>query len=331
MALLEVKNLSVEFQTDEGRVQAVNDLSYDLERGEILGIVGESGSGKSVSSLAVLGLLPESARLVSGEVWWEGRNLLQVSQSQMRQLRGSQLAMIFQDPFTSLNPYLKVSTQLLEVLEVHGVKTGASARRHCIEMLERLGVPEAASRFDSYPHQLSGGLKQRVMIAMGLLLEPKVLIADEPTTALDVTIQAQILDLLKEINETLGTAIILITHDLGVVAGLCDRVQVMYGGRIVESGSTDEIFYQTSHPYTQALLESLPSLTSKKGERLTPIPGQPPDLKELADNCAFAPRCRLVQERCRQERPRLEGEGHRRACFFPLESASLGKSREGGL
>lgn len=326
MSLLQVKDLSVHFKTDEGLVKAVNELSFDLEAGEILGVVGESGSGKSVSSLAVMGLLPKSAFVSSGEIWLEQKNILQIPRSHMRKIRGSKLAMIFQDPFTSLNPYLKISTQLLEVLEAHGGKTGLAAHRLCIELLERLGVPEAEARFYSYPHQLSGGLKQRMMIAMGLLLKPDILIADEPTTALDVTIQAQILDLLKEINQNEGTAIVLITHDLGVVAGLCDRVQVMYAGRIVESGAADPIFYETGHPYTRALLDSIPRLDSQTGTALKPIEGQPPDLKELGESCAFADRCERAQDKCFQERPRLssgKSSSTRRACFFPLEGEEV--------
>lgn len=330
MALLEVQDLSVEFRTDEGVVRAVDHVSYDLEEGEVLGIVGESGSGKSVSCLALMGLLPmPPARITSGQVLFKGKDILKLSQRQMRALRGKDISMIFQDPFTSLNPYLKVSTQLLEVLEVHSRMSPKEARRRCLDVLEQLGIPEPEIRFESYPHQLSGGLKQRIMIAMSLLLEPKILIADEPTTALDVTIQAQILELLKEINQRLGTSIIMITHDLGVVAGLCDRVQVMYGGRLVERGSTDDIFYRTRHPYTQGLLDSIPSLDIAPGSRLKPIPGSPPDLTKIGDFCAFADRCPRAQNICRSKRPAVEsaGAGHYYECYFPLGEESREAAR----
>lgn len=292
-----------------------------MEEGEVLGMVGESGCGKSVSSLALMRLLPANAQITSGKIYFQDQDLFQLSQKQMQKLRASQIAMIFQDPFTSLNPYLKISTQLLEVLEVHAHKRGRAAVRQCVELLERLGVPEAEARFFSYPHQLSGGLKQRMMIAMGLLMKPKLLICDEPTTALDVTIQAQILDLLKEINQKEGTAILMITHDLGVVAGLCDRVQVMYAGRIVEKASVEDLFYRTQHPYTHALLECLPKINARVGQALNPIEGQPPDLKNLGEFCAFSERCPSSQDRCLRERPMLEkGEiGGERACFFPVQ------------
>jgi oligopeptide transport system ATP-binding protein len=330
VALLEVKDLSVEFHTDEGIVRAVDRVSFDLEEAEILGIVGESGSGKSVSCLALMGLLPmPPARISSGEILFQGKNLLKMSASKIRSMRGKDISMIFQDPFTSLNPYLKISTQLLEVLEIHSTMSATQARKRCLEVLEQLGVPEPDIRFDSYPHQLSGGLKQRMMIAMSLLLEPKVLIADEPTTALDVTIQAQILELLKEVNQKHGTSIILITHDMGVVAGLCERVQVMYGGRLAERGSTDDIFYHTKHPYTQGLLNSIPSLDLTPGSRLQPIVGSPPDLTKIGNFCAFAARCMRAQDTCKKERPRLESRHstHFFECHFPLKEENREASR----
>lgn len=320
--LLQVKDLGVEFRTDEGVVRAVDHVSFELDKGEILGIVGESGSGKSVTNLALMGLLPNPpARITSGEVLFNGRDLLKMSQARMRAIRGKDISMIFQDPFTSLNPYLKISTQLMEVLETHSKMTPTEAKKRCLDLLDQLGVPEPEIRFNSYPHQLSGGLKQRIMIAMSLLLEPKILIADEPTTALDVTIQAQILDLLKEVNRSHGTAIILITHDLGVVAGLCHRVQVMYGGRICEAGTSDDVFYRMKHPYTRGLLDSIPSVDIEPGARLQPIPGSPPDLTLLRDSCAFADRCARVQEKCRAKRPSLTsaGPGHVYECYFPIE------------
>ncbi|TVQ81285.1 MAG: ABC transporter ATP-binding protein [Bradymonadales bacterium] len=335
MGLLEVRNLSVEFHTDEGIVRPVDSLSYELEKGEVLGIVGESGSGKSVSCLALMGLLPTPpARIPQGEIFLEGQDILKWSPGKRRQMRGKDISMIFQDPFTSLNPYLKISTQLMEVMEFHGNYSRAEAKRRSLDMLERLGVPDPETRFKSYPHQLSGGLKQRIMIAMSLLLKPKILIADEPTTALDVTIQAQILDLLKEINEKEGTAIIMITHDLGVVAGLCDRVQVMYGGRLVERASTEDLFYRTQHPYTQGLLDSIPSLESRVGDRLQPIMGSPPDLTRLGDFCAFSMRCGRVTEECRAKRPRMQrvsdDSSHEFECYHPLQDEEPESKRSGG-
>jgi oligopeptide transport system ATP-binding protein len=321
VALLEIKDLTVEFQTDEGIVKAVDHVSFTLDAREILGIVGESGSGKSVTCLALLGLLPmPPARIVSGQILFEGRDLLRISRSELRALRGRDITMIFQDPFTSLNPYLKVSTQMMEVIEFHSRMTPRESKHRCIEVLEQLGVPEAELRFNSYPHQLSGGLKQRIMIGMSLLLKPKILIADEPTTALDVTIQAQILALLKDINKDLGTSIIMITHDLGVVAGLCKKIQVMYGGRLIERGSPEDIFYRTKHPYTAGLLDSIPHFETKPGDRLRPIPGSPPDLTKVGDECAFAPRCARAEAQCRQKRPVIDyvSETHSYECFFPL-------------
>lgn len=325
-ALLEVEDLCVEFHTDEGIVRAVDHLSFTLSEGEVLGIVGESGSGKSVSCLALMGLLPvPPAKIASGKILLNQKDLLKFSREQMRKIRGEEISMIFQDPFTSLNPYLKISTQLMEVLEFHTTMTQAQAKKRCLEVLDSLGIPEPEVRFNSYPHQLSGGLKQRIMIAMSLLLEPKILIADEPTTALDVTIQAQILELLKDINKKHGTSIIMITHDLGVVAGLCDRVQVMYGGRLIERATTDEIFYETKHPYTQGLLDSIPSLEVAPGDRLHPIEGSPPDLTALGDFCAFAARCSKVQEKCRDKRPPVssaeESSKHLYECHYPLQKA----------
>ncbi|PIR22847.1 MAG: peptide ABC transporter ATP-binding protein [Deltaproteobacteria bacterium CG11_big_fil_rev_8_21_14_0_20_45_16] len=324
MAILKVSDLVVEFHTDEGIVRAVDRLNFELEAGEVLGIVGESGSGKSVSCLTLMGLLPiPPAKIRSGKILFGDNDLLKYSNAEMRKIRGHEISMIFQDPFTCLNPYLKISTQLMEVMEFHSKKTPAEARRRCLEVLEQLGIPDPELRFNSYPHQLSGGLKQRIMIAMSLLLQPKILIADEPTTALDVTIQAQILDLLKQINKDHGTSIILITHDMGVVAGLCDRVQVMYGGRLAERGSSDDIFYRTRHPYTKGLLYSIPSLTVKPGDRLDPIPGAPPDLTRVGDFCAFADRCDFVQEDCRTHRPPVtqsnEDGSHWFECYHPVE------------
>ncbi|MDB5038752.1 MAG: oligopeptide/dipeptide transporter, ATPase subunit [Bacteriovoracaceae bacterium] len=327
MKLLEVKDLGVEFKTDEGAVRAVDRVSFDLSEGEILGICGESGSGKSVTCLTLMGLLPKPpARVTSGSILFNGRDLLKITEAELRDIRGKDISMIFQDPFTSLNPYLKISTQMMEVLETHTNMKSREAEKRCLDVLNQLGVPEAEHRFNAYPHQLSGGLKQRVMIGMSLLLQPKILIADEPTTALDVTIQAQILELLKDINKKFGTAIILITHDLGVVAGLCDRIQVMYAGRIAEKGTTDDIFYRTRHPYTVGLMNSIPSLEIEPGARLNPIPGSPPDLTNIGDFCAFHYRCSRAEAPCRQKRPLLEHEtaDHGYECYFPYKDEKKG-------
>jgi len=329
-SLLQVSDLSVQFKTDQGTVRAVDHVSFDLNEGEVLGIVGESGSGKSVTCLTIMGLLPmPPAKVTSGEIRFQGNDLLKIPESKLEDIRGKDISMIFQDPFTSLNPYLKISTQMMEVLATHSKLSAKESRKRCLEVLEQLGVSEAEMRFNSYPHQLSGGLKQRIMIGMSILLSPKILIADEPTTALDVTIQAQILDLLREINLKSGTSIILITHDLGVVAGLCDRVQVMYGGRLAERGNYDDIFYRTRHPYTRGLMESIPSLEVEPGTRLKPIPGSPPDLTQLGDFCAFSPRCPRAQEICRTVRPleAVDNPGHSYECYFPVGQGSPPASR----
>jgi oligopeptide transport system ATP-binding protein len=289
--LLRVENLSVQFKTDDGVVRAVDDLTYDLAPGETLGIVGESGSGKSVSSLAILGLVPRPpGRVTAGRAIFEGRDLLTLNQRELSRIRGNRIAMIFQDPMTSLNPFLTVAEQLTEVTRLHLRHTHAEALRHAVEMLERVGIPAPARRVFDYPHQFSGGMRQRVMIAMALSCKPRILIADEPTTALDVTIQAQILDLMKELQRAEGTAIILITHDLGIVAGSCRRVNVMYAGKFVEEALVDDLFQRPRHPYTIGLLQSIPRLDGA-GQRLTPIEGQPPDLARLPTGCTFHPRC----------------------------------------
>ncbi|QDU66651.1 ABC transporter ATP-binding protein [Engelhardtia mirabilis] len=321
--VLDVRNLGVRFDSHIGAVRAVRDVSFTLEPGETLGIVGESGSGKSVTSLAIMGLLPMPPAVVeSGEVLFDGRDLLTLPQRQMRKIRGGALSMIFQDPMTSLNPLLTVGKQLGEVLAIHEGLRGRKARARCAAALDNVGIPNPEQRLAAYPHELSGGMRQRVMIAMGLLCNPKVLIADEPTTALDVTIQAQILELMQRLQAEHGTAIVLITHDLGVVAGMVDRVQVMYAGRVVEKAPADPLFAQPMHPYTRGLLASIPTLEGSPGKRLFSIDGQPPDLADLPPGCSFAPRCTLANERCRESEPPLElaGEGqgvHRRysACF----------------
>jgi oligopeptide transport system ATP-binding protein len=316
--VLEVRDLRTFFRTDGHVVKAVDGVSFSLRRGETLGIVGESGSGKSVACLSALRLLPmPPAFHPSGGIRYAGRDLLTISEPELERLRGDRLAMIFQDPMSSLNPYLTVARQLTEVLEVHKRAPAAAARRGAITMLERVGIPAAARRIDQYPHQFSGGMRQRVMIAMALLCEPEVLFADEPTTALDVTIQAQILELIAELRESLGTAVVLVTHDLGVVAGTTDRVAVMYAGRIVEEGTTHEVFARPLHPYTRGLLASMPRIDTPPGAALEAIPGLPPDLGHLPTGCSFHPRCPLATDRCRRDDPPVVAISptHRAACF----------------
>jgi oligopeptide transport system ATP-binding protein len=316
--LLSVKNLKTYFKTDDGVVKAVDGVSFDVHAGETLGIVGESGSGKSVANLSVLQLIPRPpGYFPSGEIWFEGKNLLKLSDKEMRSIRGNRISMIFQDPMTSLNPFLTVGRQLTEVLEIHKGMTGAEAAKKAIGMLERVGISEAAHRFEQYPHQFSGGMRQRVMIAMALLCEPKLLIADEPTTALDVTIQAQILALIDDLQRDFGTSVILITHDLGVVAGMAKRVAVMYAGRIVEEGTVEELFEKPRHPYTLGLLKSIPRLNEERMEKLEPIRGLPPDLSNLPGGCPFSPRCDFVTDRCKSDYPDavLFGEKRWSACW----------------
>lgn len=290
MALLHVQDLKTYFFMRGGVVRAVDGVSFEVERGQTVGIVGESGSGKSVSCYSILRLIDEPGRIVGGSVMFDGEDLLQATNSRMREIRGGRISMIFQDPMTSLNPFLRISTQMVETLRLHTDLDQRAALHKAIASLEEVGIAEASKRIHSYPHEFSGGMCQRVMIASALLTEPDLLIADEPTTALDVTIQAQVLDLLKQRQERLGTAIILVTHDLGVVAGTCERVNVMYAGRDVESGTADQIFYDPHHAYTQALQKAIPSLQTK-GDLLYTVPGMPPDLSKTVQGCAFYPRC----------------------------------------
>ncbi len=290
MALLHVDDLRTYFFLRGGVVRAVDGVSFEVERGQTVGIVGESGSGKSVTCYSILRLIDEPGRIVGGSIMFDGEDLLKVSGSKMRDIRGGRISMIFQDPMTSLNPFLRISTQMVESLRLHSDLDQRAALHKAIEALEEVGIADAAKRIHSYPHEFSGGMRQRVMIASALLTEPDLLIADEPTTALDVTIQAQVLDLLRQRQERLGTAIILVTHDLGVVAGNCERVNVMYAGRDVESGTTDQIFYDPNHAYTQALQKAIPSLQTK-GDLLYTVPGMPPDLSKPIRGCAFYPRC----------------------------------------
>jgi oligopeptide transport system ATP-binding protein len=324
--ILEVRDLRTYFRTDDGGdVKAVDGASFYVRAGEVLGIVGESGSGKSVANLSVLRLLPEPpAYHPSGEVLFrekagaETRDILKAPFEEVRRLRGKKIAMIFQDPMTSLNPFLRVSRQLTEVLEEHEGASAAVARKRALDLLAAVGIPAAERRIDQYPHQFSGGMRQRVMIAMALMCQPQLLVADEPTTALDVTISAQILDLLRRINKEKGTAVVLITHDLGVVAGMARRVAVMYAGRVIETGPTADIFAKPAHPYTQGLLASIPRIDAARRESLQPIPGAPPDLKAVPPGCPFHPRCPKRFEPCdKQVPPLLETEpGHFAACFL---------------
>ncbi len=302
--VLQVKGLSVRFQTNDGPVYAVNDIAFELGRGQTLGIVGESGSGKSQTMLAMMGLLARNGT-ATGEVLHHGRNLLGLPAAELNAVRGDRIAMIFQDPMTSLNPYLTVERQMTEVLELHRGLSRRDARVRAVQALDAVKIPDAKRRIDFYPHEFSGGMRQRVMIAMALLCEPEVLIADEPTTALDATVQAQITQLLRELQRDHGTAIVMITHDLGVVAGLCDDVMVMYGGRVMEHASAEDIFHRPSHPYTRGLLAALPRLDVDAGA-LVSIPGNPPNMNALPPGCPFSARCRYVEERCATTMPLLQ-------------------------
>jgi oligopeptide transport system ATP-binding protein len=316
--VLEVKNLRTHFFTDDGVVKAVDDVSFSLRKGEVIGIVGESGSGKSVTNLSVMKLVQTPpGKIIGGEVVFKGEDILKMNEKQLRQLRGAKISMIFQDPMTSLNPFLRVSTQMIETLQLHQKLDKKQARQKAIEMLTMAGIPAAEERIDSYPHQFSGGMCQRVMIAMGLSCNPEILIADEPTSALDVTIQAQILDLMKDLTEKLGTAVILITHSLGVVAGMCDTIYVMYAGRVVERGTAEDIFENPRHPYTRGLIKSVPRLDKRNRERLFSIPGQPPNVIDLPPCCPFFPRCSEATERCKTAYPDevTYGAGHAAACW----------------
>ncbi|NUQ75058.1 MAG: ABC transporter ATP-binding protein [Polyangiaceae bacterium] len=318
--LLQINRLETHFSTEEGIARAVDKVSLSLDRGEVLGIVGESGSGKSVLALSILRLVPDPpGRIAGGEILFEEEegkadDLAAASEARLRRIRGNRIAMIFQDPMTALNPYLKIGDQLAEVLEVHKGMKRREAREKCIEMLSACGIAQPSKRIDSYPHELSGGMRQRVLIAMALLCDPALLIADEPTTALDVTIQAQILDLIRERKEALGAAVMLITHDLGVVAKMADRVAVMYAGRIVEEASVDDIFYSPKHPYTIALHRSIPRISDAPERRpLTPIAGMPPSAARIPPGCPYHPRCEQAIEQCKTEEPspRETGNGKR--------------------
>ena len=318
--LLTVEDLHVRFGTERGLVHAVNGISFDIAAGETLGIVGESGCGKSVTSLALLGILARAGRVTSGRATFDGRDLLGMTDEQLRHIRGRQIAMIFQDPMTSLNPVLTIGRQIAEALETHFGMKRKAAQQRAAELLDRVGIPAANKRVRDYPHQFSGGMRQRAMIAMALACRPKLMIADEPTTALDVTIQAQILDLLRELVAEENAALILITHDLGVVAGMCERINVMYAGLFMETGSAAQLFAEPRHPYTVGLLQSIPRLDAARGERLHPIEGIPRDMLSPPQACPFQPRCRYEVELSRTEVPPLEeiGPGHKVACFNPV-------------
>lgn len=327
--LLQVKNLAVSFSTYRGKVKAVRDVSFSVDEGKTIGIVGESGCGKSVTSHAIMGLLPrENSKIEHGQITFNDRNITDLSEKEMNRLRGNEIAMIFQDPMTSLNPVLTIGTQIQESLFLHKKLTKQQARQRAIELLNLVGIPSAEMRLDDYPHQFSGGMRQRVMIAMALSCEPKLLIADEPTTALDVTVQAQILDLLKQLQRKTNTAIVLISHDLGVIANLCDDIAVMYAGQIVECGSAEDIFYNAHHPYTKGLLKSLPRLTDKKGEPLSVIEGQPPDLKQDINFCPFAMRCDKAMRICAAQIPAVTqiGNHHYVKCWLEHELAPKGEA-----
>lgn len=329
--LLAVKDLRTYFNTEDGEVKAVDGISFQLQRGDTLGIVGESGSGKSVTNLSLIRLIPNPpGRIVSGQVLFDGVDILALPEGDVRKIRGRRIAMIFQDPMTSLNPFMKISRQLMEITRLHLGHTKTEAYNHAIKMLETVGIPDARSRVDSYPHEFSGGMRQRVMIAMALSCEPELLIADEPTTALDVTIQAQILELIKTLKRATGASVILITHDLGVVAGMTDHLIVMYAGKIFEQAPTGELFALPGNPYTKGLLRSVPDPTAEQGQ-LYQIPGLPPDVARLPPGCPFAPRCERAEEICRREFPpfvQLTIE-HFSLCHFANEVYEESKAEAG--
>ena len=334
-ALLEVRDLRVHFPTPDGVVKAVDGISYSVDRGQALGIVGESGSGKSVSSLTVMGLTRFQNAHISGQVLFDGRDLLELSDEEMRSVRGDDVAMIFQDPLSSLHPFYRVGDQLVEAIRAHRQVSRAAALDRAVEMLGLVGIPEPRRRADSYPHEFSGGMRQRAMIAMALANDPKLLIADEPTTALDVTVQAQILTLIERLQHELGTAVIIITHDLGVVAETADEIAVMYAGRIVEHADKHTVFAAPEHPYTWGLLKSIPRLDAPRGEELVPIPGLPPSLINVPPGCSFHPRCPYVRESHRRRDPVLQpasdDSAHRVACLLPSPvRRSLWRALEAG-
>ena len=320
--ILTVNNLKTYFQTEDGVVKAVDGITFELKKGETLGIVGESGSGKSVTNLSVMRLIPEPpGKIVDGEIIFDGTDVRALSIEDVRKIRGKRMAMIFQDPMTSLNPFLKISTQLMEVTRLHLGHNKQAAYAHAIKMLKMVGIPDAETRLNDYPHQFSGGMRQRVMIAMALSCDPELLIADEPTTALDVTIQAQILELIKDLKARMGTSVILITHDLGVVAGMTEKIIVMYAGKVFEQAPTRELFATPANPYTKGLLRSVPDPAHEQGKELYQIPGLPPDVAHLPPGCPFAERCEMAKDICRSEYPPFVqiNENHQSLCHFAKE------------
>ena len=321
--VLEVKDLRISFDTFAGKVNAIRGVSFDLYKGETLAIVGESGSGKSVTTRSIMRLLSSNANIDNGEILFKGQDIVHKTEKQMQAIRGKEIAMIFQDPMTSLNPYMKIGEQLMEVLQLHKGYDKQTAFAESVKMLDAVKMPEAKKRMGMYPHEFSGGMRQRVMIAMALLCRPKLLIADEPTTALDVTVQAQIMTLLNELKREFNTAIIMITHDLGVVAGICDQVMVMYAGRTMEYGTAEQIFYHPTHPYSIGLMDAIPRLDGNE-EHLVTIPGNPPNLLHLPKGCPFSPRCQFATEQC-QTAPKLTAfnEGQLRNCWLPVEKFIL--------
>ena len=324
--VLEINDLATYFYTEAGVVKAVDGVTYHLEQGEILGIVGESGCGKSVSALSVMRLVPyPPGRIIRGEVVFEGEDLMKLDDAEMRNIRGNRIAMVFQEPMTSLNPVLTIGRQLTESLEVHQGMSKAQANERATELLDMVGIPDAERRLRDWPHQFSGGMRQRVMIAMALSCNPSLIIADEPTTALDVTIQAQILELMRDLAQQFNTSLIIITHNLGVVARYAQRVIVMYAGKIIETGNSEEIYHNPKHPYTLGLLASVPRLDEQMRTKLDPIEGLPPDLVDMPEGCSFAPRCKFAIDRCTQETPPLEMvvDGHDSACWRAHELSEL--------
>lgn len=319
--LLQVKDLEVSFFTNAGEVKAVRKISYDLKFGEVIGIVGESGSGKSVSSYALMGIIPEPGKVIGGDIVFDGAKILEKTEGDLQKIRGKDVGMIFQDPMTSLNPVFTVGHQIEESLKRHTELNKTQRTERIVELLKLVGINQPEKRVKQYPHELSGGMRQRIMIAMSLACNPKLLIADEPTTALDVTIQAQIIELLKELKEKINMSIIFITHDLGVVADICDKIAVMYAGTVVERGSVEEIFYKPQHPYTKGLLKSIPRVDSDEHERLIPIEGNPVDLIFPPAGCAFAPRCESCMKICLENVPPvyMENEGHESACWLHVK------------
>ena len=320
--ILTVNNLKTYFQTEDGVVKAVDGITFELKKGETLGIVGESGSGKSVTNLSIMRLIPEPpGKIVEGDIIFNGTDIRALSIDDVRKIRGKRIAMIFQDPMTSLNPFLKISKQLMEVTQLHLNHSKDQAYKHAIDMLKMVGIPDAENRVNGYPHEFSGGMRQRVMIAMALSCEPELLIADEPTTALDVTIQAQILELIKDLKARLGTSVILITHDLGVVAGMTEKIIVMYAGKVFEQSPTAELFSTPANPYTKGLLKSVPDPAHEEGTELYQIPGLPPDVAHLPPGCPFQPRCYRAEEICREQYPPVVqiNENHHSLCHFAKE------------